>query len=164
MRRHRAAASACDLMVKAASTDDVLALAKVLEGTTHLTAMDSAQRCRDQASECLQLANVTQSEREAATLRASPLAGQDLLVRSADTPRSYVNRALKFERPPQLAAGPVQVPKETTPVSDNRGRYLVRAIGRPTIKARPNKSLRPSNLGISFAHLPGPGGFQGSRA
>ena len=107
--------------------------------------MDSTQRCRDQASECLQ--------REAATLRVSPLAGQDLLVRSADTPRSYVNRALKFERPPQLAAGPVpNFPKETTPVGDNRGRYLVRAktgggIGRPTIKARPNKSLRPSNLG-----------------
>ena len=43
--------------------------------------MDSSHRCRDQATECLHLANITRSEREAEALRNisaswSRLAGQ----------------------------------------------------------------------------------------
>ena len=43
--------------------------------------MESAQRCRDQANECLHLANVTRNEREAEALKNissswSRLAGQ----------------------------------------------------------------------------------------
>jgi hypothetical protein len=34
-----------------------------------LTPMDGAQRCRDQANECLHLANVSRNEREAEALR-----------------------------------------------------------------------------------------------
>ena len=70
--------------------------------------MDSAQRCRDQANECLHLANVSRNEREAEALRNissswSRLAGQIDRYTALMRERAHIARKVR----PPMATGPL---------------------------------------------------------